>query len=499
MKRPAVVCLCLMLCFGGTGISATSAASASVSARTALISCLQQTYLMRDTYRLILAKYPTLESFQRVLLDEEAMLQTIKKVLVEREIDVPVDAGAVAAEILMKKIASDSQACCTAIELERSTAVRMANLLQATRNRDATSMAALIRNDSLGAHTRMFAAEKAAHRETPVSQTIPAASSSTRPFVAPVTSRTVTVPESLDTTGTHDVSAALNKFIASVPDGSVIAFPSGATYRLDEGIQFANRHNLIFAGYGATLRVGTGASGRNQLASSFVLGHAYGGYWAGGNTDIAIRDFVLVGNSPTPGVFRCGTEHLASFEVDGSKRVEIAGCHASGYYGDFVKIGNSTSVWVHDNTVPTVGRSGATIISGKDIVFERNSFGTVGYCVFNVEPNSASEATYNARFLENTAESWDCAFVSVEGSHTGATIDGITVTGNIVKNNSIRTVVDNGGKARIRNVLFTDNTGTKADDGPVLLFAHVDALTVANNIQPLSSGSLMRITDSTQR
>jgi len=319
---------------------------------------------------------------------------------------------------------------------------------------------------------------------------------SPRPFPAPVTTQTVTVPSSIDATGATDASAALNAFVATVPDGSIIAFGAGTTYRLDQGIQFANRHNLVFVGNGATLKVGASASGNDQLASSFVVGHQYGGYWAGGNTDIAIRDFILVGNSPTPGVF-AGGEHLASFEVEGAERVEITNCHSSAYYGDFVKVGGSTSVWVHDNTIPTVGRNGGTIISGRDITFERNAFGVVGYCVFDIEPNNTSEATHNAKFLSNTAASWGTAFVSIEGSHTGASIDGILVDSNIVTGSFIGTVIDNGGTARMKNISITNNKGEKAVAGPAFIFAHIDGLRVTGNIQPLSSGVLASVTDCT--
>jgi hypothetical protein len=308
----------------------------------------------------------------------------------------------------------------------------------------------------------------------------------------------VTVPASIDATGTTDASPALNAFVASVPDGSIIAFAAPAIYRLDKGIQFANRHNLVFAGNGATLRVGASASGSDQLASSFVLGHRYGGFWDGGDTDITVLDFVLVGNSPTPGAFNASAEHLASFEVEGAIRVEITGCRSSAYFGDFVKVGDdSSSVWIHDNTVPSVGRNGGTIISGRDVTFERNTFGVVGYCVFDVEPNAASEATYNAKFLANTAVCFGCAFLSVEGSHRGAIIDGVVGDGNTVTGGSIRTVIDNGGTVHMKNISFTNNTGGKAGDGPVLVFAHVDGLTLAGNVQPLSSGVLTRISDCT--
>jgi hypothetical protein len=163
-----------------------------------------------------------------------------------------------------------------------------------------------------------------------------------------------------------------------------------------------------------------------------------------------------------------------------------------------VKVGHgSTSVWIHDNTVTSVGRNGVTITSGRDITVERNTFGVVGYCVFDVEPNDASEATYNAKFLANTAISWGNAFLAVEGGEKGAIIDGVVVDGNTVSGGSILTVIDNGGTARMKNIAFTNNTGGKAAAGPVLFFAHIDGLTVTGNVQPLTSGVLMRITNST--
>ena len=51
--------------------------------------------------------------------------------------------------------------------------------------------------------------------------------------------------------------------------------------------------------------------------------------------------------------------------------------------------------------------------------------------------------------------------------------------------------------ARRQNIVFTNNTSTVAGGGPVLRFAHIDGLTVTGNVQPLSSGVLASITDST--
>jgi len=46
-------------------------------------------------------------------------------------------------------------------------------------------------------------------------------------------------------------------------------------------------------------------------------------------------------------------------------------------------------------------------------------------------------------------------------------------------------------------VVFTNNTASLSVTGPALVFSHIDGLTVTGNVQPLKSGVLASITDST--
>lgn len=466
---------------------------------------------MRDTYQNIFAKYPTLTSFSTVAGDEISMIATLKKLYAKYRLSAPTDAQVFAANTTAATVTSISNTDGVAINLEQSTATLMTRLSQTTDNRDVANVIALIKTASLGSHATAFTAEQTTVATPPTTPITPPATPaqvvalktplvpppSIRPFPAPVTTCTVTVPASIDATGSSDVGAALNAFVATVPDGSIIAFPTGATYRLDKGIQIANRHNLVFAGNGATLKVGASASGNDQLASSFALGHQYGGYWANGNTDIVIHDFILIGNDPTPGTFTGGQEGQANLEITGTDRVEIYGITGSAAPGDFAFITGVHGAWIHDCNALTAGRNGVSVIAGSDILVEACTLGVSGYCTFDIEPNGTSDACSNITFRNCTAKTWGLVFLSVEGSHTGAMIDGITVFGNAVTGNSLLTNIDNGGAARMTRITFTNNKGGKAAAGSVLRFAHVDGLTVTGNIQPLSSGVLGNITDST--
>jgi hypothetical protein len=295
----------------------------------------------------------------------------------------------------------------------------------------------------------------------------------------------IPVPASIDGTGATDASAALNAWVTTVPDGSTIGFPAGGIYRLDAAIKFAHRRNLTFEGNGATLRANGGTT---EASSLFWLG-SYGG----GNSGIVIRDFSLVGNSSTPGAYQPGQEGAHAILVDGGSGINVSRVTVSGVWGDCLYVGGAASSVSFYNATCRSGRNGVTITSGSNVTVQGVAFVRSGYCTFDIEPNQASEAVHNVRLLANSAGSWSNSFFSADGA-AGSVVDGLTVSGNTVTGGSLLTIID---LARRQNVVFTNNRSTVTAAGPVLRFAHIDGLTVTGNVQPLSSGSLASISDST--
>jgi hypothetical protein len=491
VNRLTVVVLCLVFCLIGFNAPTASAASRLATAdKTALLLCLRQVSLMHDAYESIFAKYPTLTTFSTVAADEVAMLATLKKILTKYRIAVPANTRAAAAQTLASSVTNISMAHSVAINLEQSTATMMTQLLQTTDNKDVAKAEALVKSTSLGSHTSAFAAEQTTITPPP---TPPTTLPATRPFPAPVTTRTVTIPASIDATGSSDVSTALTGLIASVPDGSLVNFPSTGVYRIDKAIEFGDRHNLVLDGNGCTLKY-TSVTGTTE---DYAL-------WrdAKAGSDIWIRNFVLIGSSPYPGVYTPGTsptggewQHAVAVR---SSRFEVSGCTISAVWGDgFYVTSNPSDVWIHDNHVISAGRNGLSVISGTNVIAERNAFDTVGFITFDVEPNYASETSTNIIFRNNTAGVWGLYFFAVVGNPTSSTLDGIVVDGNTVTGSSLDAYVDNRGGTRITHVTFTNNVGKNTAAGPVLHFKHVDGLTVTGNVQPLSSGVLTRIIDCT--
>jgi hypothetical protein len=280
------------------------------------------------------------------------------------------------------------------------------------------------------------------------------------------------------------VSSALIAFIAKVPDGGTITFRSGGVYRLDKALKFGGRHNLTLNGNGATL---VGHGGTTESSSIFWLGPSP-------DTGITIANFKLVGNNPSPGVFHSGQEGAHGILVDGGSNIAISGLTVSGVWGDCIKIATwASGVTFRDSTCLSVGRSGVSVTAARNVTIQRVAFVKNGYCVFNVEPNNSSDGASNINFLSNTAGTWTNSFFSGDGA-SGSVVNGVTISGNRITGGTLLTVID---LARRKNIVFTNNTSTVSGGGPILRFAHIDGLTVTGNVQPLSSGVLASITDST--
>jgi hypothetical protein len=295
----------------------------------------------------------------------------------------------------------------------------------------------------------------------------------------------VNVPPTIDPTGGADASAALNSWLRTVPDGSTVIFKAGGVYRLNGAIQFPGRNHLTLDGNGATLRAYSSATSLLRLDR---------------NSGTTIRDFILVGNSPTPGVYSGSIESRAALRVYNSRDTEIYGLTIRAVGGDCLYIGAwSDGVRFHDNHCVSAGRMGVAITAGRNVTVERNAFDAIGYGVFDIEPNFSTEGASNVRFVNNTvgriSQVRGKAFLFGANGAAGSVVNGVTVSGNTVTGDSLDTYVTN--TTRRKNIVFTNNTAKVASPGPVLFFSHVDYLTVGGNVQPLTSGVLARILDCT--
>jgi hypothetical protein len=340
----------------------------------------------------------------------------------------------------------------------------------------------------------------------------PPAPAGSRPFAAPVTTRTVGVPSSIDATGSTNAGPALQAFINSQPDGTQVNFPATAVYRLDRGLYLSGRHQLVFEGNGATLRA-TGAG--NLIAASPIV-------IDGVNSDIVVRDFVIEGSNARTGtsIYDPSGESQEGVGIYGGARIEISNNTIRKAWGDAIYANEKDvthtwldGLWVHDNAIASVGRNAFTMNGVKNAVLESNTVDQIGGSVLDIEPDTAYQGATNVTLRNNSVGVWGLSpiytqhFVACANNDygPGAVVGGITITGNTVKQgapNSATTPNAGGlfswfGKTRTANVVFADNVTSWAGAGPVLRFEHVDGLTVTGNSQPVTSGPVVSVSDST--
>jgi hypothetical protein len=196
---------------------------------------------------------------------------------------------------------------------------------------------------------------------------------------APPTTSGLTPPVALDCS--VDVTAAFNTWLATVPDGSVIALKSQGCYRSNGSIKFTNRHNITILGNDATIK----ASGPIACRP-------------GGTMNAA--GYCIVPGDPKHCPAGTATAHDGNSCVQLLNRAQLWFDHVNfkNAWGDAVEVapggtwdtsGNGAvitqNVTVQYSTVNTTGRHAFTCTGCRNFVVSSNNITNVGYWVTDVE------------------------------------------------------------------------------------------------------------------
>ena len=336
------------------------------------------------------------------------------------------------------------------------------------------------------------------------------------PVVPPPVVTGTTVPATIDATGATGVSAALNAWIKSQPDGSTLIFPSGATYRLDgdAGINLTGRKRLTLVGTGCTLLART--TGVCNFSSSFFLQ---------ASEDIIVRGFAVDGGNAATGTLNAKAqvnEKLNAAVIRGDcKRVEfdhVRWDNTRGF-GPLISSDGGTA-WPEDISIHDCfirgGEMGVGIVSGRRVKIERNTIADSLYIAIDLEPDSSqvggggfvdvllSANTIDGYGWGQTLTSWFVAANPQDAVVGTAVMDGLTITGNTVVRGAVGpangSATGLGGlgiradKANVkRDLVISNNTtavpDTRASTRATMNLAAVEDLTVTGNRQPAPSGA----------
>jgi hypothetical protein len=312
-----------------------------------------------------------------------------------------------------------------------------------------------------------------------------------RPWPAPVTTRTVQVPSSIDATGGADAFPALQAFVDSVPDGSVIEFPAAGIYRMAKGLGLGRRNHLVFQLRGSEFR----QTGPNEhISSIFIPGYKHGAGFTGASTNLAFHGGTVVGYDPTPGAGQpLRGENRHAIRANGSRFIEASGMTVRAVTGDHFFGDNADDVWAHHNRVESAGRNGHTVIRGQRVLVEDSEYLDCGYCTFDIEPNYANEPSADITFRRikvggaGISQPWQpgIGLLSVDGGSRGAQIDRVTLEDVTVVGMAPQVFVRHNGPTTPRLKDFRI-VNVKGPAGGTTRLQYIDGVTHYGNTAPAS-------------
>lgn len=316
-----------------------------------------------------------------------------------------------------------------------------------------------------------------------------------------------------DVTITGSTISGVQAIIDGAPDGTQFTFPADHHYSGSLGIVLTGRTNLEFIGNGAVLDI-SGTSGATNTSAFKIEANCQ---------DIAIRDFYMHGQN-SDGLFHSGTESQMGVAIYDGHRIEIDRLRVDHIFGDGAFLASketapyrqSSDIWIHDSSFDYVGRMGVVPKGVDNLVFRFNTLDHLSLIVFDLEQDYDWEYVDICILSDNVIGSWSLSDYQTNWFLAGAysignpsllagisnlTVERNTVGAPAVNSNNpsgkggLATILDK--TIRTQNIVIRDNTTSSSGSGPVMHFAHCDGITVTGNTQPLSSGSLTTVSDST--
>jgi hypothetical protein len=295
------------------------------------------------------------------------------------------------------------------------------------------------------------------------------------------------VPPTIDSTGVTDVTTQLLQFISATPDGSTIQFRAGGRYRIDGTLDIHDRHDLTFAGNGATLFAGTrGDAHRAQ-------------FWFFGGGPIAIHDLTVTGANSDDFHNHPDWEWQHGLAFSGVQGVAVTNVTVKNVYGDFVYLGHDgpkAERWTSDVTIQNSqfdrnGRQGVSMISVRNVTVRNNSFSNVHALAFDIEPMYPSDGVLGVTITGNRVSGGN-RLLSAAGAV--APVRDVALSNNSLVGVGLFITLQTPPGIRRGPFSFTGNkSDTRLPQGPSVRLLGVDGAVIQGNQAPIAGRTAVAI------
>jgi len=283
----------------------------------------------------------------------------------------------------------------------------------------------------------------------------------------------------------RDATRALVGWIASLPHNSVVSFRRGGCYRIEGTLTLTHRRGLEIEGNGATFR------SLDPPADHRALWRIVD------STGVSLHHMAIVGSYKEGGTFTASLQHAHAVDIDGSN-VDIDGVRMTDIAGDCVYFGRGptgavtlSSGAVRDSTCLRTSRNAVAVVAGTNILVQHVKTGSIGYNVFDVEPNvdsgwGSDGVTFDGNIIGSYARN---AYSIVEN----APVSNQSFTNNRVIGQGLKVALADPEKSgyRAANVTIAGNSSDTPTAPAAINVNGVDGLTVTGNTIPMEGGPMV--------
>jgi hypothetical protein len=255
-----------------------------------------------------------------------------------------------------------------------------------------------------------------------------------------------TIPSSITSNCSADVSAALNAWLASVPNGSTIDFPSGACYGIDSSLVLTSRSNLTINGNGGEVEVLNKITSANTSATYTSVPNVT--IWdTNGGSNITFENMTLIGDNPNTDDL-CNPDGLLEYShginFEGVNTGAVNNVNIENVCGDFVEFeafdesaqnpqwqDDATNITITGGGFYTSGRQGIGITDADNITITGVTMSGVPEDAIDIEPDTALATNSNIKIINNTFEYINNYLLANGGGSGGSpNVGSITFSGN---------------------------------------------------------------------
>jgi hypothetical protein len=310
----------------------------------------------------------------------------------------------------------------------------------------------------------------------------------------------VNVPESIDPSGSEDVTAELTDFVNSQPDGTDISFPPSSRYRCESILQLINRKNMrIFGNRSVIFAMTDGSTATPPTDSSHLWPRKRTHVKLLGGENILIDSLHVVGAHPSPGEngdYLSTHEAQHGFELLNVLGAHLVDCRVRNVYGDFVYMAGPGGVWCEDIILDRFdgrsnGRQGVAITAARRVSVLNSYFDDVRRTFIDIEPNGASGGAEDVTISQNCFGRQRLNWIS--GGGHGPNVKNLVVQGNRLLNSVARVDIGNSTDRR-GPVAFEYNVCHRpygSPSGVCWSFWNIDGVRCTHNYQKLQAGRSM--------